>query len=49
MQSWAYAKTFPKLCDEYLGKKTGKWFDNKLNYIICGGTIEIDTKNHTAL
>ena len=46
--SWAYTKTFPKPCDEYLGKKTGKWFDKDLRYIICGGKIVINTKDHTA-
>ena len=48
VQSWAYAKTFPKPCDEYLGKKTGKWFDHNHNYIICGGTLKVNTEDHTA-
>lgn len=47
--SWAYAKTSPRLCDQYLGRKTGEWFDQNGKYIICGGEIEVDTKAHTAI
>ena len=48
VQSWAYAKTVPNLCTQYLGVKTGVWFDANQNYIICNGEVKVNTKKHTA-
>lgn len=42
---WGYKPSF--VCEKY-DRKAGRWTDENGKYIVCGNTVIVDTKTHTA-